>query len=155
VADLIRTAGKWGEQVIVHSGVVVIGADGFGFAPDSGPVDQDPQTGQVIIGSDCELECKLRRLIGGAMDGTAYWQQRKIIDNQVQVGHGTIGDHTVISGCVGIAAGSTHIGRHVMVGWLLHPSSDILIFVMTPFISATTFVTKSITEPGTYVRHFT
>jgi len=135
-----------GERVIVHSGVV-IGADGFGFAPDNGQWIKIPQTGRVIIGDDCELGANTT-VDRGAMDDTTIGNGVKI-DNQVQVGHNcTIGDHTVISGCVGIA-GSTHIGRHVMIGGAASIIGHLDI-CDDAIISATTFVTKSITEPGTY-----
>jgi UDP-3-O-[3-hydroxymyristoyl] glucosamine N-acyltransferase len=71
------------------------------------------------------------------------------LDNQIQVGHNcVIGDHTVISGCVGIA-GSTKIGKRVMIGGKagiighLTIGDDVV-------ISAMTLVTKSVLKAGTY-----
>ena len=135
-----------GERTILHSGVV-IGADGFGFAPDNGHWIKIPQNGRVVIGDDCELGANTT-VDRGAIDDTVIGNGVKI-DNQVQVGHNcTIGEHTVISGCVGIA-GSTHIGRHVMIGGAASIIGHLDI-CDEAIISATTFVTKSITEPGTY-----
>lgn len=135
-----------GARTTLHSGVV-IGADGFGFAPDNGEWVKIPQTGRVIIGDDCELGANTT-VDRGAIDDTIIGNGVKI-DNQVQVGHNsTIGDHTVISGCTGIA-GSTHIGKHVMIGGAVSIIGHLSI-CDEAIISATTFVTKSITEPGTY-----
>lgn len=135
-----------GERTTLHAGVV-IGADGFGFAPDKGQWIKIPQTGRVVIGDDCELGANTT-IDRGAMDDTTIGNGVKI-DNQVQVGHNcTIGDHTVISGCVGIA-GSTHIGRHVMIGGAASIIGHLSI-CDDAIISATTFVTKSIAEPNTY-----
>lgn len=137
---------KIGKRVILHAGVV-IGADGFGFAPDNGQWIKIPQTGRVMIGDDCEIGANTT-VDRGAIDDTVIGNGVKI-DNQVQVGHNsTIGEHTVISGCVGIA-GSTHIGKHVMIGGAASIIGHLSI-CDDAIISATTFVTKSITEPGTY-----
>jgi UDP-3-O-[3-hydroxymyristoyl] glucosamine N-acyltransferase len=139
-----------GVRALVHAGVV-IGADGFGFAPDftrgEGQWIKIPQTGRVIIGDDCEIGANTT-IDRGAMDDTVIGNDVKI-DNQVQIGHNCrVGDHTVISGCVGIA-GSTKIGKRVMIGGAagaighLEIGDDVI-------VSAMTLVTKSITEPGVY-----
>ena len=43
-----------GARCIVHSGVVV-GADGFGFAPNQGRWEKIEQLGRVRIGDDVEI----------------------------------------------------------------------------------------------------
>ena len=117
------------------------------FVSASGEWVKIPQTGRVIIGDDCELGANTT-VDRGAIDDTTIGRGVKI-DNQVQVGHNsTIGDHTVISGCTGIA-GSTHIGQHVMIGGAVSIIGHLSICDHA-IISATTFVTRSITEPGTY-----
>ena len=138
-----------GQRAIIHSGVVM-GADGFGFAPDfqgdEGSWVKIPQTGRVIIGDDCEIGANTT-IDRGAIDDTVIGNDVKV-DNQVQVGHNcVIGDHTVISGCVGIA-GSTKIGRRVMIGGAAGFTGHIEI-CDGAVISAMTLVSKSITEPGT------
>ena len=138
-----------GQRAIVHSGVV-IGADGFGFAPDfqgeAGSWVKIPQSGRVIIGDDCEIGANTT-IDRGAIDDTVIGNDVKL-DNQIQVGHNcVIGDHTVISGCVGIA-GSTKIGRRVMIGGGAGFTGHIEI-CDGAVISAMTLVSKSITEPGT------
>ena len=138
-----------GQRAIIHSGAV-IGADGFGFAPDfQGDVGswvKIPQTGRVIIGDDCEIGANTT-IDRGAIDDTVIGNDVKL-DNQIQVGHNcVIGDHTVISGCVGIA-GSTKIGKRVMVGGGAGFTGHMEI-CDGAVISAMTLVSKSITEPGT------
>jgi UDP-3-O-[3-hydroxymyristoyl] glucosamine N-acyltransferase len=139
-----------GARNLIHAGVV-IGADGFGFAPDfdggEGQWQKIPQTGRVIIGDDVEIGANTT-IDRGAMDDTVIGNDVKL-DNQIQVGHNcVIGDHTVISGCVGIA-GSTKIGKRVMIGGKagiighLTIGDDVI-------VSAMTLVTKSILKAGTY-----
>jgi UDP-3-O-[3-hydroxymyristoyl] glucosamine N-acyltransferase len=137
-----------GARAIIHSGAI-IGADGFGFAPDfqdnAGHWVKIPQTGRVIIGDDCEIGANTT-IDRGAIEDTVIGNDVKI-DNQVQVGHNcVIGDHTVIAGCVGIA-GSTTIGKRVMVGGAAGFTGHLDV-CDGAVISAMTLVTKSITEPG-------
>ncbi|MBL8521908.1 MAG: UDP-3-O-(3-hydroxymyristoyl)glucosamine N-acyltransferase [Betaproteobacteria bacterium] len=137
-----------GRRGLIHSGVV-IGADGFGFAPDfrddGGAWVKIPQTGRVIIGDDCEIGAN-STIDRGAIEDTVIGNDVKI-DNQVQIGHNcTVGDHTVISGCTGIA-GSTRIGRRVMMGGASGAIGHLSI-CDGAVVSAMTLVTKSITEPG-------
>ena len=137
-----------GQRSLIHSGVV-IGADGFGFAPDfhgdEGAWIKIPQTGRVIIGDDCEIGAN-STIDRGAIEDTVIGSDVKI-DNQVQIGHNcTIGDHTVISGCTGIA-GSTKIGKRVMMGGASGAIGHLSI-CDGAIVSAMTLVTKSITEPA-------
>ena len=135
-----------GERGLVHAGAV-IGADGFGFAPENGAWLKIPQSGRVVIGDDCEIGANTT-IDRGALDNTVVGNGVKI-DNQVQIGHNcVIGEHTIISGCTGIA-GSTRIGKHVMIGGAAAIIGHLDI-CDEAIISANTFVTKSITEPGTY-----
>ncbi|MBL8515221.1 MAG: UDP-3-O-(3-hydroxymyristoyl)glucosamine N-acyltransferase [Betaproteobacteria bacterium] len=140
-----------GQRGLIHSGVV-IGADGFGFAPDFQGANDDngewvkiPQTGRVVIGDDFEIGAN-STIDRGAIEDTVIGNDVKI-DNQVQIGHNcTIGDHTVISGCTGIA-GSTKIGKRVMMGGASGAIGHLSI-CDGAIVSAMTLVTKSITEPG-------
>jgi UDP-3-O-[3-hydroxymyristoyl] glucosamine N-acyltransferase len=102
-----------GRRCIVHAGAVV-GADGFGFAPDAGSWVKVPQVGSVQIGDDVEIGANTT-IDRGAIDDTVVEHGVKL-DNQIQVGHNvTIGAHTAVAGCVGIS-GSTTIGRRCMIG---------------------------------------
>src|SRR5258706_3033203 len=135
-----------GARCIVHAGAV-IGADGFGFAPEKGSWLKIPQTGRTVIGDDCEIGANTT-IDRGALDDTVVGNDVKI-DNLVQIGHNcAIGDHTVIAGCTGIS-GSTRIGKHVMIGGAASITGHIEI-CDEAIISGNTFITKSITEPGTY-----
>jgi UDP-3-O-[3-hydroxymyristoyl] glucosamine N-acyltransferase len=102
-----------GQRCILHAGVVV-GADGFGFAPNSGTWVKVPQVGSVLIGDDVEIGANTT-IDRGAIDDTVVEDGVKL-DNQIQVGHNvSIGAHSAIAGCVGIS-GSTSIGRRCMIG---------------------------------------
>ena len=135
-----------GARCIVHSGVV-IGADGFGMARDAGRWIKIPQVGSVRIGDDVEVGANTT-IDRGALDDTVVGDGVKL-DNQIQVGHNVvIGPHTVIAGCTGIS-GSVTIGRDCMIGGAVGIVGHISICDGVT-VSGFTFVTKSITEPGTY-----
>ena len=137
---------RLGNRVIVHSGAV-IGADGFGFAPDAGSWVKIPQIGGVVVGDDVEIGANTT-IDRGALDDTVIEEGVKL-DNQIQIAHNVrIGAHTVMAACVGVA-GSTVIGKHCMVGGAAGIIGHLNIADRTT-ISVGTFVTKSITEPGTY-----
>jgi UDP-3-O-[3-hydroxymyristoyl] glucosamine N-acyltransferase len=139
-----------GARAVVHSGVV-IGADGFGMAKDGARWLKVPQLGRVIIGDDVEIGANTT-IDRGAIGDTEIGDDVKL-DNQIQIGHNcTIGDHTAIAGCVGVA-GSTHIGRNCLIGG----AAMIIGHVDIPdgtTISAATFVSGSIDKPGVYTGAF-
>jgi UDP-3-O-[3-hydroxymyristoyl] glucosamine N-acyltransferase len=100
-----------GDRVILHSGVV-LGADGFGFAPDypRGYV-KVPQIGTVVIEDDVEIQAN-SCVDRGALGETRIGKGTKL-DNLVQVAHNVVvGQHTVLVAQSGIA-GSTHVGHWV------------------------------------------
>jgi len=135
-----------GKRVIVHSGAV-IGADGFGLAPEDGRWVKIPQIGAVRIGDDVEIGANTT-IDRGALDDTVIEEGVKL-DNQIQVGHNVrIGAHSAIAGCVGIA-GSADIGRHCTIGGaaMIHGHIAIADGVQ---ISPGTLVSRSIRKPGTY-----
>ena len=135
-----------GRRCILHSGAVV-GADGFGMARDAGQWVKIPQVGGVRIGHDVEIGANTT-IDRGALDDTVIEDGVKL-DNQIQVGHNcVIGAHTVIAGCTGIS-GSVTIGRDCLVGGGVGIVGHIAICDRVT-ISGFSFVTKSITEPGTY-----
>jgi UDP-3-O-[3-hydroxymyristoyl] glucosamine N-acyltransferase len=135
-----------GARCIVHSGVV-IGADGFGFAPTEGRWEKIEQLGAVRIGDDVEIganTCVDR----GALDDTVIGDGVKL-DNLIQIAHNVrIGAHTVMAGCVGVA-GSAVIGAHCMIGGSAGIVGHIEI-ADNVTISAATIVTRSIAKPGLY-----
>ncbi|MEO7108610.1 MAG: UDP-3-O-(3-hydroxymyristoyl)glucosamine N-acyltransferase, partial [Rhodoferax sp.] len=102
-----------GERCIVHPGVV-IGADGFGFAPDGDLWEKIEQLGAVHIGNDVEIGANTC-IDRGAMQDTVIEDGVKL-DNLIQIGHNVhVGRNTAMAGCVGVA-GSATIGEHCTVG---------------------------------------
>ncbi|TLP79663.1 UDP-3-O-(3-hydroxymyristoyl)glucosamine N-acyltransferase [Maribacter sp. ACAM166] len=103
-----------GDNCVVHSGVV-LGADGFGFAPnDNGEFTKVPQTGNVILEDNVDVGAGTT--IDRATLGSTILRKGVKLDNQIQIAHNVeIGDHTVIAAQTGIA-GSTKIGKHCMIG---------------------------------------
>ena len=139
-----------GARCVLHSGVV-IGADGFGMARAEGRWIKIPQVGAVVLGDDVEVGANTC-IDRGALDDTVIEEGVKL-DNLIQVGHNCrIGAHTVIAGCTGIS-GSVTVGKHCMIGGGVGLVGHISIADHVT-LSGMTFVTKSITEPGTYTSGF-
>ena len=135
-----------GARVVIHAGAV-IGADGFGLAPENGRWVKIPQIGAVRIGDDVESGANTT-IDRGALDDTVIEEGVKL-DNQVQVGHNVrIGAHSAVAGCVGIA-GSARIGRHVTIGGAAMIQGHIEIADHV-HVSAGTLISRSLTKPGTY-----
>lgn len=135
-----------GERCILHSGVV-IGADGFGFAPHQGEWIKIEQLGAVRIGDEVEIGANTC-IDRGALEDTVIEHGVKL-DNLIQIGHNVhIGAHTALAGCVGVA-GSARIGAHCTVGGgavvLGHLS-----LADGVHISAASVVMRSIRQPGQY-----
>ncbi len=103
-----------GANCRIHAGVV-IGSDGFGFAPQSNNHYQKiPQVGNVIIEDHVEIGSNTS--IDRATIGSTVIHRGVKLDNLIQVAHNCeIGENTVIAAQVGIA-GSTKIGRDCMIG---------------------------------------
>ncbi|HUL93576.1 MAG TPA: UDP-3-O-(3-hydroxymyristoyl)glucosamine N-acyltransferase [Burkholderiales bacterium] len=135
-----------GKRVLIHAGAV-IGADGFGLAPQAGRWIKIPQTGRVVIGDDVEIGANTT-IDRGALDDTVIEDGVKL-DNQIQIGHNVrVGAHTAMAACAGVA-GSTRIGKHCAIGGAARIMGHIEIADHVT-ITATTFVTKSIKGAGTY-----
>lgn len=103
-----------GNQCVIHAGVV-IGADGFGFAPDeSGTFQKVPQIGNVIL--EDYVEIGSNSTIDRATMGSTIIRKGVKIDNLCQVAHNVeIGENSAMAAQVGIA-GSAKIGKHVLIG---------------------------------------
>ncbi|MDQ3101140.1 MAG: UDP-3-O-(3-hydroxymyristoyl)glucosamine N-acyltransferase [Bacteroidota bacterium] len=103
-----------GKNCIIHSGAV-IGADGFGFAPDkSGVYEKMPQVGNVILADNVEVGANTT--IDRATIGSTIIGRGTKLDNLIQVGHNAeIGEHCVVVAQTGIA-GSSKIGDHCQIG---------------------------------------
>ena len=135
-----------GQRCIVHAGVV-IGADGFGFAPHEGGWVKIEQLGAVRIGDDVEIGANTC-IDRGALDDTVIEDGVKL-DNLIQIGHNVrVGRHTAMAGCVGVA-GSATIGAHCTIG-----GGAVVLGHLTlgdhVHISAASVVMRSIQQPGQY-----
>lgn len=139
-----------GERCLLHPGVVV-GADGFGFAPNAGAWEKIEQLGAVRIGDDVEIGANTC-IDRGALQDTVIEDGVKL-DNLIQIGHNVrIGKNTALAGCVGVA-GSANIGENCTIGGgaivLGHLS-----LAAGVNISAATVVTRSIRKAGHYTGIF-
>jgi len=152
-----------GADCLLHPGVV-IGADGFGFAPDVHSTADDAgkspeqhpkmcewvkieQLGAVEIGNKVEIGANTC-IDRGALDNTIIGEGVKL-DNLIQVGHGTrIGQHTVVAASTAIA-GSTVIGANCMIGGSVSIAGHLSIADHVQ-ISGASVVTHSIQKQGVY-----
>ena len=138
-----------GDRCIVHAGAV-LGADGFGFAPDpsqKGAWAKIAQIGGVKIGNDVEIGANTT-VDRGALDDTTIENGVKL-DNQIMVAHNVhIGEFTAIAACVGIA-GSTTIGKRCIIGGAAMLSGHLTICDDVQ-VSGGTAITSSISSSGRY-----
>lgn len=102
-----------GNNCTLHSGVV-IGADGFGFAPQSdNQYSKVAQIGNVILEDNVEIGANTT--IDRATLGSTIIRKGVKLDNLIQIAHNVeIGENTVIAAQTGVA-GSTRIGRNCMI----------------------------------------
>ncbi len=103
-----------GNEVTLHSGAV-IGADGFGFAPQQGEQFMKiEQIGNVLI--EDHVEIGANTTVDRATLGSTIIRKGVKLDNLIQVGHNVeIGENTVIASQTGIS-GSSKIGSGCMIG---------------------------------------
>jgi UDP-3-O-[3-hydroxymyristoyl] glucosamine N-acyltransferase len=135
-----------GERVRIHSGTV-IGADGFGFAPDKGRWVKIMQLGGVRIGNDVEIganSCVDRGALGDTIIG-----DNVILDNHVQIAHNVVlGDGTAMAAQAGVA-GSTKLGKHCTLAGNAGVAGH-LELCDGVFVAPKTVISKSINTPGGY-----
>ena len=104
---------KIGNRCIIHSGSV-IGADGFGFAPEGEIYRKIPQIGIVVVEDDVEIGANTT--VDRATMGETRIGQGTKLDNLIQVAHNVkIGKNNVFAAQAGIA-GSTQIGDSNRIG---------------------------------------
>lgn len=102
-----------GKRCVVHSGAV-IGADGFGFAPNGEHYEKIPQLGNVKIEDDVEIGANTT--VDRATFGSTRVGSGTKLDNLIQVAHNVvIGRDNVFAAQTGIA-GSVKIGDGNRVG---------------------------------------
>lgn len=135
-----------GRRVLIHPGAV-LGADGFGLAPEDGRWIKVPQLGTVVVGDDVEIGANTT-VDRGALGDTVLEEGVKL-DNQIQVAHNVvIGAHTAVAGCTAIA-GSTTIGRHCMIAGGVGIAGHLTICDGVTVL-AMSLVSASIDKPGVY-----
>jgi len=103
-----------GNDCVINSGAI-IGADGFGFAPnENGEYSKVPQIGNVIL--EDYVDIGAGTTIDRATLGSTIIRSGVKLDNQIQIAHNVeIGKNTVIAAQTGIA-GSTKIGENCQIG---------------------------------------
>jgi len=144
-----------GSHCIVHAGVV-IGADGFGFAPHTGAAGEKQwvkieQLGAVRVGNNVEIGANT--CIDRGTLGDTVIEGGVKIDNLVQIAHNVrIGRHTAIAGCAAIA-GSTTIGAHCTIAGAARIVGHLQL-VDNVHVSTSTVVTHSLLQPGHYTGVF-
>jgi UDP-3-O-[3-hydroxymyristoyl] glucosamine N-acyltransferase len=103
-----------GRNCVINSGVI-IGADGFGFAPnENGSYNKIPQIGNVII--EDYVDIGAATTIDRATLGSTIIRDGVKLDNHIQIAHNVeIGKNTVIAAQTGVA-GSSKIGSNCQIG---------------------------------------
>lgn len=134
-----------GKDCTIHGGSV-IGADGFGFAPQSdNNYKKVAQIGNVIIEENVEIGANTT--IDRATLGSTIIRKGVKLDNLIQVGHNVeIGENTVIAAQTGIA-GSSKIGKNCMLGGQVGIAGHISIADDVK-IGAQAGLASSVTKPG-------
>ncbi|RZK11682.1 MAG: UDP-3-O-(3-hydroxymyristoyl)glucosamine N-acyltransferase [Flavobacterium sp.] len=114
-----------GNFCAIHSGSI-IGADGFGFAPNpDGTYTKIPQIGNVIL--EDYVDVGAATTIDRATMGSTIIRKGVKLDNQIQIAHNVeIGENTVIAAQTGVA-GSTKIGKNCTIGGQVGISGHIVI----------------------------
>ena len=139
-----------GARGIFHPGVV-IGADGFGNAKTADGWVKVPQLGGVQVGDDVEIGANTT--VDCGTSGDTVIEDGVRIDNLCMIAHNVhVGEHSALAALTGIA-GSTIIGKRCIFAGAsgavghLNVCDDVT-------VAAKTFLTKDVTEPGTYAASF-
>lgn len=138
---------QMGCRVTVHSGAV-IGADGFGFAPNGSQGWQKiSQIGGVVIGDDVEVGA-CTTIDRGAINDTRIGNS-VILDNHVQIAHNAvIGDNTAMAAYAGVA-GSTSVGKNCVLAAGAHVVGHASLCDNVQ-VMAHSLVFKDIKQPNSY-----
>jgi UDP-3-O-[3-hydroxymyristoyl] glucosamine N-acyltransferase len=148
---------KIGSDCIIHSGAV-IGADGFGYAPEAGKYKKIPQLGNVIIEDNVEIGANTT-IDRAVMDSTIIHSGVKL-DNLIQIAHNVeVGENTAMAAQVGIS-GSTKVGKNCMLGGQvglgghIHIGDSVSIGAQAGIISNVESGKNLIGSPGIDVKNF-
>ena len=138
-----------GSSCTLHSGVV-IGGDGFGFAPNSeNNYQKVVHTGNVIL--EDHVEIGANTTIDRATLGSTIIRKGVKLDNLIQIAHNVeIGENTVIAAQTGVA-GSTKIGKNCMIGGQVGIIGHLTIADEVK-IAAQSGIGQSITQKGAIIQ---
>lgn len=136
---------KIGNNVIIHSNAV-IGADGFGFAPqEDGTWKKIEHNGYVIIEDNVEIGANT--CVDKSQIDTTIIRKGTKIDNLCQIGHNVdLGENCVMAGMSGIA-GSAKIGNHCVIAGQAGISGHISLADNTT-VGPHSGVSSTVKEPG-------
>ena len=135
-----------GDNCILHANVV-IGGDGFGFAPDpeTGKYNKVPQVGNVVLENDVEIGANTT--VDRATMGSTILRNGVKLDNLIQIAHNVeIGENTVIAALAGVA-GSAKIGANCRIGGQVGVAGHTVMHDGTQ-IAAQTGIISNVTKPG-------
>jgi len=139
-----------GARGIFHPGVV-LGSDGFGNAMTPDGWVKVPQLGGVRIGDDVEIGANTTVDCGAI--GDTVIEDGVRIDNLCMIAHNVrVGEHTAMAAMTGIS-GSTTIGKRCLFAGATGAVGHITI-CDDVVVAAQTFLSKDVTEPGTYSASF-
>lgn len=137
-----------GKNCIIHAGVV-IGSDGFGFAPNNDSNYKLQHLGNVVIEDSVEIGSNTT--IDRATLGSTIIRKGAKLDNLIQIGHNAeIGENTIIVAQTGVA-GSTKVGKNCIIGGQVGIVGHISIADGTK-IAAQSGIGNSIKEENTTVQ---
>ncbi len=110
----IYESSRIGDECTIHANAV-IGADGFGFAPQTdNNYRKVAQIGNVVI--EDRVEIGAGTTIDRATLGSTVIKRGVKLDNLIQIGHNVVIDeNTVMAAQCGVA-GSSKIGKNCMIG---------------------------------------
>lgn len=136
---------KIGARCVIHAGVV-IGADGFGFAPDKdGVYHKIEQVGIVVVEDDVEIGANT--CVDRSTMGCTKIEHGVKLDDLIMVAHNVvIGHDTVIASQTGVA-GSTKVGAHCVLGGQVGVAGHIEIADRTT-VAAQSGIQGSVKKPG-------
>jgi UDP-3-O-[3-hydroxymyristoyl] glucosamine N-acyltransferase len=134
-----------GDGCTIH-GNAVIGADGFGFAPQAdGTFATIPQLGNVVLENNVSVGANTT--VDRATMGSTILREGVKIDNLVQIAHNVeIGKNTVIAALTGIS-GSAKLGESCMIGGQVGMNGHISVANRT-IVTAQSGITKSVKQEG-------
>ncbi len=135
-----------GARCVIHAGVV-IGSDGFGFAPQAdGTYKTVPQVGNVVL--EDEVSIGANTVIDCATMGSTIIRKGVKLDNLIQIAHNVeIGKNTVMAAQSGIS-GSTKVGENCVIAGQVGIIGHLTLANRTS-IGAQSGISKSVTKEGT------